>query len=34
MKTLNIIFGLALLFAITNANAVEGLISVKSPSKR
>ena len=31
MKTLNIIFGLALLFAITNANAVEGLISVKSP---
>ena len=31
MKTLNIIFGLALLFTITNANAVEGLISVKSP---
>ncbi|MBB1275182.1 DUF302 domain-containing protein [Pseudoalteromonas sp. SR43-3] len=31
MKTLNIIFGLALLFAITNVNAVEGLISVKSP---
>ena len=31
MKTLNIIFGLALLFAITNANAVEGLIAVKSP---
>ncbi|MDN3377448.1 MULTISPECIES: DUF302 domain-containing protein [unclassified Pseudoalteromonas] len=31
MKTLNIIFGIALLFVITNANAVEGLISVKSP---
>ncbi|WP_165728666.1 DUF302 domain-containing protein [Pseudoalteromonas sp. 31A1] len=31
MKTLNIIFGLALLFTITNANAVEWLISVKSP---
>ena len=31
MKTLNIIYGLALLFTITNANAAEGLISVKSP---
>ena len=31
MKTLNIIFGLVLLFVITNAHAAEGLISVKSP---
>ncbi|WP_024610985.1 DUF302 domain-containing protein [Pseudoalteromonas sp. TB64] len=31
MKALNVIYGLALLFVISNANAVEGLISVKSP---
>ncbi|MCQ8888189.1 DUF302 domain-containing protein [Pseudoalteromonas carrageenovora] len=31
MKALNSIFGLAILFVISNANAADGVISVKSP---
>ena len=31
MKALNSIFGLAILFVISNANAADGVVSVKSP---